>query len=383
MAAGLTEQTFCRPVPGALKVRVHISAHAVLIFLIMTLSELWWKQWDPSNVTIDANYVPNSWKTCVLQGVFYGEEIAGGTTAGRISSIFVIFITSIIVTLFPVVALHVPWLRIPRLLYVMAKNFGTGIILATAYIHLMDPAYDAIGRKSCVGSTGTWADYSWCPAIMLASSVLIFVVDVYCDFISLRYFENKSHVEILLDTKDEKKISHNKIEETGSLNVRKDFASQIYGFLILEFGVLFHSAMIGLTLGSTPDYVTLYIVMIFHQAFEGLGIGARLSLIPFPKKWSWAPYALCFAYAITTPLTIAIGIGLRAQYRDSDYSTLVVSGVLDAMSAGVMMYTAMVELIARDFVFKTPRFASLTDLNVQLLCMMSGIAIMSVLGRWV
>jgi hypothetical protein len=32
---------------------------------------------------------------------------------------------------------------------------------------LLDPAYGEIGSNSCVGMTGHWADYAWCPAIVL------------------------------------------------------------------------------------------------------------------------------------------------------------------------------------------------------------------------
>lgn len=69
------------------------------------------------------------------------------------------------------------------------------------------------------------------------------------------------------------------------------FQQQIAAFLILEFGVIFHSVIIGLTLGTAGSEVgVLYIVIVFHQSFEGLGIGARLSAIPFPKKYSWMPW---------------------------------------------------------------------------------------------
>lgn len=56
----------------------------------------------------------------------------------------------------------------------------------------------------------------------------------------------------------------------------KSFQQQIAAFLILEFGVIFHSVIIGLNLGVVGDeFDTLYPVLVFHQSFEGLGIGAR------------------------------------------------------------------------------------------------------------
>jgi len=80
--------------------------------------------------------------------------------------------------------------------------------------------------------------------------------------------------------------------ETSSMVVENAFRTQIAAFLVLEFGVIFHSVIIGLALGSAglDEFKTLYVVLIFHQSFEGLGIGARLSAIPFPSRLKWMPW---------------------------------------------------------------------------------------------
>lgn len=48
--------------------------------------------------------------------------------------------------------------------------------------------------------------------------------------------------------------------------------------------------------------------LVFHQLFEGLGLGARIAMLIWPagissaiKKWS-----MCLAYALATPVGIAI-----------------------------------------------------------------------------
>ncbi len=134
----------------------------------------------------------------------------------------------------------------------------------------------------------------------------------------------------------------------------RGFQEQIAAFLILEFGVIFHSVIIGLNLGVVGDeFVTLYPVIVFHQAFEGLGIGARLSAIPFPKRLGWMPWALCAAYGLTTPISIAIGLGLSTSYDSGSYTANVVSGIFDSISAGILIYTGLVELLARDFLFQS------------------------------
>jgi zinc transporter 1/2/3 len=63
-----------------------------------------------------------------------------GKLGARISSVFVVLITSTVVTFFPVVAKRVEALKIPNWAYIIARYFGSGVILATAFVHLLDPS---------------------------------------------------------------------------------------------------------------------------------------------------------------------------------------------------------------------------------------------------
>lgn len=103
---------------------------------------------------------------------------------------------------------------------------------------------------------------------------------------------------------------------------------------------MLRKVIIGLNLGTAgSEFSTLYPVLVFHQGFEGLGIGARMSAIPFPRRWHWLPWALCSGYGLTTPIAIAIGLGLRTTYNAGSFTASVVSGVLDSISAGILIYT--------------------------------------------
>lgn len=162
------------------------------------------------------------------------------------------------------------------------------------------------------------------------------------------------------------------------------FKQQISAFLIMEFGIIFHSVIIGLTLGSAAadDFNILYPVIVFHQAFEGLGIGARLSAIPFPKKLSWMPWWLVIAYGVTTPIAIAAGLGVRMSYNPNSFTASVVSGVLDSLSAGILLYTGFVELLARDLLFNPGRTNDDKQLAWMVVSVFLGVIIMAMLGKW-
>lgn len=121
----------------------------------------------------------------------------------------------------------------------------------------------------------------------------------------------------------------------------------------------------------------------FHQTFEGLGLGSRLALTPFPTSRRWTPYILGLAYGLSTPLAIAIGLGVRTSYPPGSATTLIVNGVFDSISAGILIYTGLVELLAHEFMFNTAmRKASIKVVlgAFALLCL--GAALMALLGKW-
>ncbi|RMZ77946.1 hypothetical protein DV738_g4176, partial [Chaetothyriales sp. CBS 135597] len=370
---------------------------------------------DPTSVNLDTADPRD-----IICYINQGSNEYNGNLGARISAIFVIGIISTLGTFFPVVARRVRRLHIPLYVYLFARYFGAGVIVGTAFIHLLDPAYGEIGPQTCVGMTGGWAEYSWCPAIVLTSVMFIFLFD----FLAERYVEVKYGVaaetdlegtmtgnglqdgeqavatdpprrnsqtrnlaakqdELALEQAYEQKFAAAEDDNYEDEEARK-FAvqQQIAAFLILEFGVIFHSVIIGLNLGVSGDeFSTLYPVLVFHQTFEGLGIGARMSTIPF-KKGSWTPWLLCTAYGLTTPISIAIGLGVRTTYNNASYTANVVSGVLDSLSAGILIYTGLVELLARDFLFNPLRTRDNTRLAFMVICVFLGTGLMALLGKW-
>jgi solute carrier family 39 (zinc transporter), member 1/2/3 len=48
---------------------------------------------------------------------------------------------------------------------------------------------------------------------------------------------------------------------------------------------------------------------------------------------------------------MAIGLGLRTTYDSASQTALLVSGTLDAISSGILLYTGLVELLAHEFLF--------------------------------
>ncbi|EMC96837.1 hypothetical protein BAUCODRAFT_576684 [Baudoinia panamericana UAMH 10762] len=361
-----------------------------------------------------------------------------GQLGARISALFVILVVSSAVTFFPVLATRTTKFKVPLYVYLFARYFGAGVIVATAFIHLLDPAYSEIGPNTCVGMTGGWAEYAWPPAIALFSCVCVFLMDFGAeryvekryglphgqqaeetdqarmrqrsgsvDFAALQYEMSRrkssvpnghSHQAMHSGDQDGTAPFGNTMQpksagpnntDIESIDTEKEhiietaFQQQIAAFLILEFGVIFHSVIIGLTLSTAGDeFTVLYPVIVFHQSFEGLGLGARLSAIPFPKRLQWLPWWLCAGYGLTTPIAIAIGLGVRTTYNAGSFTANIVSGVLDATSAGILIYTGLVELLARDFLFNPDRTHDDRQLAFMVVSVLLGAGIMALLGKW-
>ncbi|KAJ5691648.1 hypothetical protein N7488_012383 [Penicillium malachiteum] len=329
-----------------------------------------------------------------------------GHLGARVSSIFVILFVSTAFTVFPVISKRIPSWKIPFWAYIFARYFGTGVIVATAFVHLLDPAYKRIGPKTCVGESGYWAEYSWCAAIVLASVVFVFLLDLSAEvYVEHKYgvhrnedatnvFLSHDHAQAIDEqpaSDSEKNVSAPTADETradnygsegDSVTAERSFRQQIAAFLLLEFGIIFHSVIIGLNLGVTgSEFSTLYPVIVFHQSFEGLGIGARMSAIPF-GEYKKLPWLLCAAYALTTPISIAIGLGVRTTYSPSSKVSLIIQGVLNAVSAGVLIYSGLVELLARDFLFDPCRTKRRSRLLFMVACTLLGAGIMALIGKW-
>lgn len=129
--------------------------------------------------------------------------------------------------------------------------------------------------------TGNWASYSWPPAIVLVSVTVIFLMDLFVErFVEMKYGSQHDHNVESMITRTAHNHGPNSEEHTvsamidedlaedmiqqhtddhkmlktpeGSLDLEKaetlellGFRQQIAAFLILEFGVIFHSVIIG------------------------------------------------------------------------------------------------------------------------------------------
>jgi zinc transporter 1/2/3 len=118
---------------------------------------------------------------------------------------------------------------------------------------------------------------------------------------------------------------------------------------LIEGGILFHSVFVGMTISITAEgFIILLTAIVFHQAFEGLGLGSRIAAVPYPSG-SWKPWLLVVAFGTTAPIGQAIGLITRGSYDPNSAFGLIIVGVFNAISSGLLIYAALVDLLAEDF----------------------------------
>ncbi|KAM7192766.1 Zinc/iron permease [Naviculisporaceae sp. PSN 640] len=397
---------------------------------------------------------------CTLYRAVHGNEILGRwdgaltpvcerTAASsdywglRIASIFIILAGSGLGAILPVWLARTSKLRVPQACFFVAKYFGSGVILATAWMHLLSPASDNL-RDECLADR--LPEYDWAMAIALMTVMVMFLVEIVVSqfdwgfasahghdqnhghshsherkstpspsvtageprrpTVDLESGSNSGSVATASTTamsagrpsKDlpteslrhevsylpggEEHLAHQRDHVEGDSH--QNFAAQMTALFILEFGVIFHSVFIGLTLAVTDNFIVLFIVLVFHQTFEGLGLGARLATATWPPdSRRWTPYLLAGLYAISTPVAIGIGLGINQSLALDVAASKIVNGVFDAISGGILMYTGLVELLAHEFMFNPDmRKAGLKMQLSAYACVAVGAGLMAVLANW-
>lgn len=283
----------------------------------------------------------------------------------RIGLLFVILVTSGIGSFGPIVLKQFVNLSQKNYIIVIIKQFGTGIIISTAFVHLMTHA-QLMWSNSClkIKYEGTGA------SITMAGIFIAFIIE----YIALR----------IVNARDTGKVDKKEIEETSSneQSLHGISVNDKISVMILEAGIIFHSILIGITLVVTDDvyFITLFIVIVFHQFFEGLALSSRIISITNASLSTKLVMALMFA--LITPIGMAIGIGVLNKFNGNDPSTLIALGTLDSFSAGVLLWTGLIEMWSHDWLHGHLRNSSFVKTTVALVSLILGMLLMSLLGNW-
>ncbi|XP_076901336.1 fe(2+) transport protein 1-like [Bidens hawaiensis] len=264
----------------------------------------------------------------------------------KLIAIAAILVTSMLGVSLPILSRSVPALQPDTKLFVLIKAFASGVILATGYMHVLPDSFNCLTSK-CLPEN-PWRKFPFTTFIAMFSAVFTLMVDSYA---MSWYKKCKTHNQGSKDQDLEKKVSGH-CHGHGSSEVDNPQAQlRRYRVVaqVLELGIVVHSVVIGLSMGASDNVCTirpLVAALCFHQFFEGMGLGGCILQVNYEKKMK---AIMVFFFSVTTPFGIALGISLSNVYRENSPTALVVVGVLNAVSAGLLNYMALVDLLASDF----------------------------------
>lgn len=296
----------------------------------------------------------------------------------RVGLLFVILVTSAIGSFGPLLLSRFFKFSLDGLVITVLKQFGTGIIISTAFVHLMTHA-DLMWGNACIS------------LIYEATATSITMAGIFLCFL-IEYLGNR----IVMWRDEKNKISPTIDSETSDNSNQKEFSSvghqdHFHGpispndkvsVMLLEAGIVFHSILVGITLVVAGDsfFITLFIVIIFHQMFEGIALGARIAELQDTRFFIKLIMAAIFA--IITPIGMAIGIGVLHKFNGNDPSTIIALGTLDSFSAGILIWTGLIEMWAHDWLFGNLASAPLVKTACSFIALITGFVLMSLLGKW-
>ncbi|KAK7208471.1 Zinc/iron permease [Myxozyma melibiosi] len=191
--------------------------------------------------------------------------------------------------------------------------------------------------------------------------------------------------EIASDESDDE-LGEDGTLQQGAVSKELNAAIERLSLYVLEAGVIFHSVLIGITLSVTNEsaWVSLFTVVMFHQFFEGMALGTRIMSVrslAMQKK-----QRLCAWFCLITPIGMTVGIIIRMRSSGSSATTsptaLWATGTLNSLSAGILLWVSLVELLAEEWIHGELHEASLPLSISAFLAAIFGAGLMTVLGVW-
>ncbi|CAI8583100.1 unnamed protein product [Vicia faba] len=268
----------------------------------------------------------------------------------KVIAIFCILLSSMIGICLPIFTTSIPALKPDGDLFVIVKAFASGVILATGYMHVMPDSFADL-TSPCLPQQ-PWHKFPFTTFIAMISAVFTLMVDSF----SISYFKKKLPMSSSLNNLDTtKELEHGHGHGLAVVNGhdKNVTAEQLMRYRVvaqvLELGIVVHSVVIGLSLGASENPCTikpLIAALCFHQLFEGMGLGGCILQADYGVKMKGI---MVFFFSVTTPFGIILGIGLSKVYSDTSPTALIVEGILNAISAGLLNYMALVDLLANDF----------------------------------
>ncbi|TMW98192.1 hypothetical protein EJD97_004383 [Solanum chilense] len=273
----------------------------------------------------------------------------------KIIAIVSILLTSMIGVCLPLVTRSISALSPDRNVFVIVKAFAAGIILGTGFMHVLPDSFEML-LSNCL-KENPWHKFPFTGFVAMLSAIVTLAIDsMATSLYSKKHNNARVQVQNIINGTADQELGnmvnnnvHFHSHHHGSLKDGTKLLRYRVIAMVLELGIIVHSIVIGISLGSSSNTCTikgLVAALCFHQMFEGMGLGGCILQAEY-KMLKKA--AMAFFFSVTTPFGIALGIALSNTYQENSPRALITVGLLNASSAGLLIYMALVDLLAADF----------------------------------
>ncbi|GMP71029.1 hypothetical protein CsSME_00029604 [Camellia sinensis var. sinensis] len=254
----------------------------------------------------------------------------------KIIAIASILVTSMIGVSSPLLTRSIPVLGPDRSLFVIVKAFAAGIILATGFMHVLPDSFDMLS-SSCLPEK-PWHKFPFSGFVAMFSAIGTLMVDSIAT--SLYSQRNRGGGGVIPENSEVVVEGGDEEEEVGGGHDGAAVKEGSQGTQLLRYRVV-----------AMAEYKLM-------------------------KK-----AVMAFFFAVTTPFGIALGMALSNSYRENSPSSLITVGLLNAASAGLLIYMALVDLLAADFM--GPKLRASIHLQIKsYVAVLLGAGLMSLMAKW-
>ncbi|KAG6507007.1 hypothetical protein ZIOFF_032342 [Zingiber officinale] len=305
----------------------------------------------------------------------YGEEEGAldkkAALPLKIAAAFSILVCSAAGVLIPSLGKWIPAIRPENSPFFVVKSFAAGVILATAFIHILPDAFEGLSSP-CLDPI-PWQSFPFAGFAAMMAAIGTLMIDT----IATGYF-TRVHTQGRAAAVAESIAAGEAEKGATDIDVVDVEGMMYHMHTHTTHG---HSHAVGISLGVSNSPSTLkplLVALIFHQFLEGMGLGGCIAQARF-KVRSMLTMGLFFS--LTTPAGVVIGIGISSVYNENSPSSLITQGILDSVAAGILIYMALVDLLAADFM--NPKVQSNVKLQVMInFALLLGAGLMSLLAKW-
>ncbi|KAK2976647.1 hypothetical protein RJ640_008183 [Escallonia rubra] len=262
----------------------------------------------------------------------------------KVAAIASILLASALGVCIPLLLKNVSALQPDRAIHFLVKAFAAGVILATGFIHILPDAFSSL-TSPCLGGN-SWGNFPLSGFIAMMAAIGTLMMESFATG-----YHRRAELRKALPVNGDEEDSHGVANEGGH----------------------FHGpAAIMIERSNSSDLIRNRVI---SQVLE-LGI-----VVHSAKFKSRAVIIMVLFFSLTTPIGISVGIAISKTYKEHSPTALIVEGALNSTSAGILIYMALVDLLAADFM--NPKLQS--NFRIQLganFMLLMGACCMALLAKW-